>query len=517
MARRRAWCHTGWDLLHSNWSDEINSQFDHLDIPADPIIDQRAFLENLKELCRGRKQNNYMQFGQRLQFHNIDILVRNSDKFRRNNVKESFASFVYTATFLSLLRNSQGPLKLQEIVDLLSTLNSKVPNLTSDLWNNFNEEAQSNVRKIYNEYMSFLIDTITQLDSLNTSSRSDASEEPISGRVRRLSESLEPLGQRFATLANSAMHSVSTSSVISGASHDSLESGLQEGRQLGHGSYGFVTEYKELSTGFLYAKKTIRLPPYGTEREAAKIRAQKEYMIMDSLRHDHIVRVCVAVNGEDHFSFYMRPVADMDLGKFLTQCSGTAYPPQLLSDLATWYGCLSQALAYAHRHNIQHNDIKPSNILVMHDRGSYRVWLTDFGLARDLTELSARPTYSVRGTSIYLAPEIRPGHTPGAASDVYSLGCVFAEMLSVLCGKSIDDFKQYRTNNGIHAFRDNEALVTNWLAHLPIKSFQEGSFLRSVTQRMLQADPQSRDDAEVIATSVKSRRASATPLSCGAC
>ncbi len=90
---------------------------------------------------------------------------------------------------------------------------------------------------------------------------------------------------------------------------------------------------------------------------------------------------------------------------------------------------VSQALAFAHDHNIIHRDIKPANILMPQDDWPL---LADFGLAK--MEQAARPNLTmpgqVLGTMAYAAPEqIQEGEID-ARIDIYSLGIVLYELLT---------------------------------------------------------------------------------------
>ncbi|KAA0097951.1 Stk1 family PASTA domain-containing Ser/Thr kinase [Mycolicibacterium sp. P1-18] len=88
-----------------------------------------------------------------------------------------------------------------------------------------------------------------------------------------------------------------------------------------------------------------------------------------------------------------------------------------------------QALNYSHQHGIVHRDVKPANIMI--DRAG-AVKVMDFGIARALHDDGAKltQTSAVIGTAQYLSPEQASGETVDARSDVYSLGCVFYELLT---------------------------------------------------------------------------------------
>ena len=70
---------------------------------------------------------------------------------------------------------------------------------------------------------------------------------------------------------------------------------------------------------------------------------------------------------------------------------------------------VAQALAEAHRHGLVHRDIKPANILI--DRGTERVRVADFGLARVANDASCTHSGLIAGTPQYMAPEQILGET----------------------------------------------------------------------------------------------------------
>ena len=86
----------------------------------------------------------------------------------------------------------------------------------------------------------------------------------------------------------------------------------------------------------------------------------------------------------------------------------------------------AQGLDYAHRHDVVHRDVKPSN-LVVDDDGV--VWITDFGLAKSTTENDLTRQGQLVGTLRYLAPEALEGDF-SPLSDIYSLGLTLYELLT---------------------------------------------------------------------------------------
>ena len=85
-------------------------------------------------------------------------------------------------------------------------------------------------------------------------------------------------------------------------------------------------------------------------------------------------------------------------------------------------------IGYAHRSGLIHCDVKPQNFLVTPDG---RLKVTDFGIARALATVPAdEQNEIVWGSPQYFSPEQAAGGAPSPASDVYSLGVIFYEMLT---------------------------------------------------------------------------------------
>jgi hypothetical protein len=91
---------------------------------------------------------------------------------------------------------------------------------------------------------------------------------------------------------------------------------------------------------------------------------------------------------------------------------------------------IARALGAAHAHHIVHRDVKPQNVLLGGREPNRTAKITDFGIARTLTEQGLTLDGRVLGTTDYVSPEQALGHPVTGQSDIYSLGVVLYEMLT---------------------------------------------------------------------------------------
>lgn len=129
-----------------------------------------------------------------------------------------------------------------------------------------------------------------------------------------------------------------------------------------------------------------------------------------------------------------------------------------------WFGCLASGLAYLHSNKIRHKDIKPTNILVRYGC----VFLSDFGVSKFIAPEADTQSEGPPGrlTYKYAAPEVIAQDSRGRQADVFSLGCVFAEMLVVFCGQTRSTFEEYRGLSGQRAFHETLDTTLEYLFHL---------------------------------------------------
>ncbi|ESO09306.1 hypothetical protein HELRODRAFT_97484 [Helobdella robusta] len=109
-----------------------------------------------------------------------------------------------------------------------------------------------------------------------------------------------------------------------------------------------------------------------------------------------------------------------DLKKFIKNYPRTTLQREIIKSIMYQ---LMDGLSYMHSLKIVHRDIKPSNILVSE---TGMVQLSDFGLAKVILDLQV--VNNVKGSMLYSAPEVFADRGSNRASDVWSCGCIFAEL-----------------------------------------------------------------------------------------
>ena len=213
-------------------------------------------------------------------------------------------------------------------------------------------------------------------------------------------------------------------------------------RYLGHGGQGAVDMVERTSSpeSETYARKQFSFSKRPTDAEPASI--LQEIDIAKGLRHKHIVRLIETYQCNNVYAIIMDPVAEGDLGLYLSNLDDTSNNEDhgRRGQLSQWIKCLANAVAYLHAQNIHHRDIKPQNILTM--KGN--ILLTDFGISKEFEEKTVSGETNTRGTPTYRAPELDEGRRPGRRADIFSLGAVFLEMLTVYSGPG--QLKKFREN-----------------------------------------------------------------------
>jgi serine/threonine-protein kinase len=190
---------------------------------------------------------------------------------------------------------------------------------------------------------------------------------------------------------------------------------------LGRGGMSVVYAAEHLRLGRTVALKVLSqsLAADETFRE----RFSRESQLAASLDHPNIVPIYDAGEAEGFFYIAMRHVEGSDLGTLIEREG-----PLSLGQTLFYIEQVASALDQAHEQGLIHRDVKPANVLIA--RPSDRVFLTDFGIVKQLsTKGLTKPAFFL-GTYEYSAPEQIEGKDVDRRTDLYALGCILYECLS---------------------------------------------------------------------------------------
>jgi eukaryotic-like serine/threonine-protein kinase len=190
--------------------------------------------------------------------------------------------------------------------------------------------------------------------------------------------------------------------------------------QVGHG--GMSTVYRAFDT-VLERQVAIKLMHREMSSDSDQLeRFRREARAVAQLNHPHIVGVIDA--GEDAGTPYIvfEYVEGETLKDRIRRLGRLPVPEAVAYAIE-----VARALGAAHERQIVHRDVKPQNVLI-DEEGTAKV--TDFGIARTMTEEGLTADGRVLGTTDYVSPEQALGHEVGPQSDLYSLGIVLFEMLT---------------------------------------------------------------------------------------
>jgi serine/threonine protein kinase len=187
-------------------------------------------------------------------------------------------------------------------------------------------------------------------------------------------------------------------------------------RLLGQGSMGTVWEAYDELLHRPVAVKQVRLQPGIPQAEADELRERtlREARAIAVVSHPNVITLHdVAREGDEPF-VVMEYMPARSLAELLREFGALDVP-----QAATVGYAVAAGLAAAHQAGITHRDVKPGNVLVAEDG---QVKLTDFGIARNVSELTMTKTGITLGSPAYISPEVAAGREVTSAADLWGLG-----------------------------------------------------------------------------------------------
>lgn len=196
-------------------------------------------------------------------------------------------------------------------------------------------------------------------------------------------------------------------------------------KPIGDGSYGFVASALDAVTGKMVAIKKIK-DTFSDIVDAKRILRELK-LLRHFNSHENIITIfdimTVPPNTLDFVDIYIvTNLMESDLERIIRS-------RQTLTDQHFQYFLyqILRGLKYVHSANVLHRDLKPSNILV---NANCDLAVCDFGLARGFHVEGQETMTEYVVTRWYRAPELLcecPYY--GKAVDIWSIGCIFAELL----------------------------------------------------------------------------------------
>nr|XP_049695128.1 serine/threonine-protein kinase fused [Helicoverpa armigera] len=186
---------------------------------------------------------------------------------------------------------------------------------------------------------------------------------------------------------------------------------------IGEGSFGRVFKAKHKETDAVVALKVIRKKGRSV-KDLKNLR--QECDIQRQLKHPNIIRMIDSFDTDSEL-VVVTEYAEKELHSILAKegCLNEEQVKKITWDLVS-------ALYYLHSHRVLHRDLKPQNVLL---DSSGRAKLCDFGLARIMTNATHILT-SIKGTPLYMAPELIEEKPYDHQADLWSLGCIVYELIA---------------------------------------------------------------------------------------
>ncbi|XP_076024780.1 serine/threonine-protein kinase 36 [Genypterus blacodes] len=184
---------------------------------------------------------------------------------------------------------------------------------------------------------------------------------------------------------------------------------------VGEGSYGRVYRGRKRRSGQVVAMKFM---PMRVRPEEELQSLKREIEILRGLRHPNIIQLLDSFETETDV-VVVTEYAEGQLFQIIERDG--SLPESRVREIACQ---LVSALYYLHSHRILHRDMKPQNILL---EKSGMVKLCDFGFARAMSTSTLVLT-SIKGTPLYMSPELVEGKPYDHTADLWGLGCILYEL-----------------------------------------------------------------------------------------
>lgn len=193
-------------------------------------------------------------------------------------------------------------------------------------------------------------------------------------------------------------------------------------KRIGSGSYGSVYLVRNKQSNEVYAMKKICVSNIKTKEREYLI---SEILIQKANKCEYIIKLIDVFFENNNIYIVSEYAENGDLDKFIINFKKKRknINNRTIAKLTLQ---LASALKYLHRNNIIHRDIKTSNVFL--DK-NYNIKLGDLGIAKIMGNRHLANTYI--GTPYYMAPELYKGEQYDTKCDIWSLGCILYELITL--------------------------------------------------------------------------------------
>ncbi|KAM9392971.1 serine/threonine kinase 17a like [Pholidichthys leucotaenia] len=195
------------------------------------------------------------------------------------------------------------------------------------------------------------------------------------------------------------------------------------GKELGRGKFAVVKKCIEKATGKQYAAKFLRKRRKGAD---CRMDILNEIAVLESAKSNpYVVGLHEVYETNTEIILVLECAAG---GEIFNQCVADSDEAFTEKDVIRLAKQILDGVAFLHRNNVVHLDLKPQNILLTSARPLGDIRIVDFGLSRRMDNITE--VREILGTPEYVAPEILSYEPISTATDMWSIGVLTYVMLT---------------------------------------------------------------------------------------
>ena len=194
--------------------------------------------------------------------------------------------------------------------------------------------------------------------------------------------------------------------------------------EIGRGAMGVVYCAEDTHLARKVALKELLINPALSDNQKQELieRFYREARAAGRLSHPNIVQIFDVFKHKERFFISMECLDGKSLREILESDEQIS-----LNETVNIMQGICDGLNYAHQQGIVHRDVKPDNIIILKDG---RVKITDFGIAKIITDSTMTQTGTAIGTPSYMSPEQVEGKKADHRADIWATGVMLFELLT---------------------------------------------------------------------------------------